>query len=62
MMDHIIAFSIYNFICQNGMALFIYLNIFKYEMKEYLSHILYYFKITLAIFLLYKWSLCRDSS
>lgn len=27
-------------------------------MKEYLSHVLYYFKVTLAIFLLYEWSLC----
>lgn len=27
-------------------------------MKEYLSHVLYYFKVTLAISLLYEWSLC----
>lgn len=31
-------------------------------MKEYLSYISHYFKITLTIFLLCKWSLCRDSA
>lgn len=29
MMDRIIAFSIYNYICQKGMALFFSLNIWK---------------------------------
>lgn len=61
-MDHSIAFSIYNSICQNGMSLFISLDIFKWGMKEYLSYISHYFKITLTIFLLCKWSLCRDSA
>lgn len=62
MVDYIVAFSIYNFTCKKGTGLFICLSNVKYDTEEYLSHIVYDFKITLAFFQLCEGSPCPESS